>query len=86
MLDQLEAFAFHAEIDEIFHLREEQILRAAGGVHTGGKRFALLPEGEGGLTGRVVHGEIELLRRGDRGKQLVQPGKRKLFHAPVPPL
>ena len=86
VLDQLQIFALHAEINEIFHLREEQILRAANGVQALRERNALLPAGVIGLTRGVVRGEIELLPGGDRREELVQARKRKLFHSSAPPL
>jgi len=83
--DQIELPARHAEADEVFHLREEQILGRADGVELFCKRHTLLPDGEAGLTGGVVRRDIELLPGRHGGKQALKLREGKLFHC-APPL
>lgn len=76
--------ACDAEVRQVFHLGEEEILGAAGGVEILRQRHARLPAEEAGHAA-LIGGDVEGLFRGDGGKEAVQAGKGKAFHA-FPPL
>ena len=82
---KVKLFARHTEADEVFHLREKQILGRADGVELLGKRYTLLPDGEAGLTGGIVCRNIELLCCRHGSKQALRLREGKLFHC-APPL
>ena len=83
-LNEIELLARHAEADEVFYLREEQILGRADGIELFRQLQPLAPEREIRLTGCVVRGDIELLLRRERGEQSGKLRKQKLFHCAPP--
>ena len=85
-LDQLDLLLADTEAHQVFHLREEQILRGADGVELFGERHARLPAGEAGLTGGVIRRDVQGLGGVDRREQVVQGRKCEFFHPFAPPL
>ena len=74
------------KIHQIFHLREEQVLRTAGGIQSGAEDRLRRPGGKPRLSRLIVHGQIQLPHVGNGGKQPVQVGFRNTLHARFPPL